>query len=67
MSNSNEPVEIAYLQKKSNHPIFNCAIVISTIIFMKAKPFSFDKARNLLIKIDIRKMENIFKNSKVYI
>ena len=49
----------------TNHPIFNSAIVISTITYMKAKKhFSFDKARNLLTKTDIWTIENIFKKLK---
>ena len=43
--------------------MFNGAVVISAIIFMKArKTFLFDEARDLLIKIDISTMEIIFES-----
>ena len=41
MFNPNEPIKVVHLQKQANQPILNCAIVISTIIFMNARKALF--------------------------
>ena len=47
MLSSNGPVKVVHIQKYTNQPILNGAIVISTIIFMNPRKtlFFFDKAR----------------------
>ena len=60
MLNPNEPIKVAHLQKLSNKSILNGALVIEMVynyrngiqffLQKQEKLWSFDKARNVLIK-----------------
>lgn len=50
MSNSNKPINVIQSPKLANQLIFNDALVLLTIILIKARKFwSFDKARTVLM------------------
>ena len=51
MLNSNEPIKVAHLQKLANQSMLNGALVNIISFGERArKLWSFDKARNVLIK-----------------
>ena len=50
MSNSNKPINVIQSPKLADQLIFNDALVLLAIIFIKARKFwSFDKAKTVLM------------------